>query len=103
MPAVMLTDALLRATKPSEKPSELWDSRVSGLCLRISPGGARTWTLRYRPRDSVSFKRLSLGRYPEIGLAVARARAQEKRVEVSGGADPQGERRAKRRGPYPHL
>lgn len=99
MPAVMLTDALLRATKPSEKPSELWDSRVSGLCLRISRGGARTWTLRYRPRDSVSFKRLSLGRYPEIGLAVARARAQEKRVEVSGGADPQGERRAKRRAP----
>ena len=67
-----------------------------GLCLRISPGGARTWTLRYRPRDSISFKRLSLGRYPEVGLSLRASGAQEKRVEVAGGADPQGERRAKR-------
>ena len=98
MPAKMLTDALLRGqdAAPGEKLRELWDSRVSGLCLRISPGGARTWTFRYRPKDSTSFKRLSLGAYPEVGLALARARAQEKRVEVAGGADPQGERRAKR-------
>ena len=96
MPAIMLTDALIRAAKPGEKPSELWDSRVSGLCLRIMPTGVRTWALRYRARDLVSFKRLSLGRYPEVGLSLARQRAQEKRVEVAGGADPQGERRARR-------
>ena len=48
------------------------------------------------PENSISFKRLSLGRYPEVGLSLARQRAQEKRVEVAGGADPQGERRAKR-------
>jgi integrase len=96
MPALTLTDALLRSAAPGEKLIELWDSRVAGLCLRISPGGARTWTFRYRPKDSASFKRLGLGRYPEIGLALARQRAQEARVGVSGGADPQGERRAKR-------
>ena len=74
MPAKMLTDALLRGqdAAPGEKLRELWDSRVSGLCLRISPGGARTWTFRYRPKDSTSFKRLSLGAYPEVGLALAR-------------------------------
>ena len=96
MPSVLLTDALLRSIKPGEKLIEYWDTRVSGLCLRISPGGVRTWTFRYRPKDSTSFKRLSLGRYPEVGVSLARQRAQEKRVEVAGGADPQGERKAKR-------
>jgi integrase len=96
MPSVLLTDALLRAAGPGEKLTELWDTRVSGLCLRISPGGVRTWTFRYRPKDLMSFKRLSLGRYPEVSLSLARQRAQEKRVEVAGGADPQKERKAKR-------
>jgi Arm DNA-binding domain len=96
MPAIMLTDALLRSAAPGKKLVELWDARVSGLCLRVSPGGVRTWTFRYRPKDSASFKRLALGRYPEVGLSLARQRAQEKRVEVAGGADPQGERKAKR-------
>ena len=97
MPAVMLTDALLRGGQARRKALELWDSRVSGLCLRIMPTGVRTWTFRYRARrTSSSFKRLSLGRYPEVGLSLARQRAQEKRVEVAGGGDPQGERQAKR-------
>jgi integrase len=96
MPSIQLTDAFLRTLGPSEKLTEYWDKRVRGLCLRISPAGARTWTFRYRPKGSSSFKRLGLGSYPEIGLALARERAEQKRVEVSGGADPQGERQAKR-------
>jgi Arm DNA-binding domain len=39
---------------------------------------------------------LALGQYPSVGLALARARAEEKRVEVSAGRDPQGGRRTKR-------
>ena len=96
MPAILLTDALLRSTAPGEKLTELWDARVSGLSLRVSPGGVRSWTFRYRPKDSTSFKRLGLGKYPEVGLALARERAEKKRVEVSGGGDPQGARKAKR-------
>ena len=101
MPGKMLTDALLkgRDAAPGEKLRELWDARVPGLCLRVSPAGVRTWTFRYRPKDSVSFKRLSLGRYPDVGLALARTRALEQRVAVSGGADPQSERQAKRAAP----
>jgi hypothetical protein len=96
MPAMTLTDALLRSFAPREKLTELWDARVAGLCLRVSPGGVRSWTFRYRPKDSASFKRLGLGRYPEVSLALARERAEARRVEVAGGADPQGERKAKR-------
>ena len=52
--------------------------------------------LPYRPKNSTSFKRLGLGRYPETGLALARERAEKKRVEIAGGGDPQGESRARR-------
>ena len=96
MPSVMLTDALLRTIKPGEKLIEYWDARVPGLCVRVSPSGVRTWTFRYRSKDLSSFKRLGLGKYPEVGLSLARQRAQERRVGVSGGADPQAERKAKR-------
>ena len=96
MPSAVLNDAMLRAILPGEKLVEHWDQRVPGLCLRVLPSGVRTWTFRYRPKGSTSFKRLGLGRYPEVGLALARERAQKKRIEVAGGADPQGEREAKK-------
>ena len=96
MPTAMLNDAMLRGIAPGEKLVEYWDQRVAGLCLRVLPSGIRTWTFRYRPKDSTSFKRLGLGRYPEVGLALARELAEKKRVEVAGGGDPQGESRAKR-------
>lgn len=96
MPSLLLSDAFLRKVAVGEKLTEFWDRRVPGLCLRVTPGGVRTWTFRYRPRDSLSFKRLGLGRYPEVGLALARERAEKKRVEIADGGDPQGERRAKK-------
>ena len=96
MPTALLNDAMLRGIAGGENLVEFWDQRVPGLCLRVLPSGIRTWTFRYRPKDSLSLKRLGLGRYPEVGLALARERAEKKRVEVAGGADPQGERVAKR-------
>lgn len=94
MPSIQLTDAFLRSVAPSEKLTEYWDKRVRGLLLRVSPGGKKTWSFRYRAKGSATFERMPLGHYPEVGLALARERAQEKRVAVAGGADPQGERRA---------
>ena len=70
--------------------------KVSGLSLRHLPSDIKTWSLRYRPVDSTSFKRLKLGRYPQTGLAKARSLAESHRVGVSSGGDPQGERRQKR-------
>ena len=87
MPKLLLTDNFLRQ---SPAPNEYWDSRVSGLCLRVSPAGRCTWSLRYRPKGSTSFRRLSLGRYPELGIKQARERAEAARVDISGGADPAG-------------
>ena len=93
MATMVLTEAFLRAVKPGENRAEYWDAKVSGLCLRITPNGVRSWTFRYRPKGSTSFKRLALGYYPDVGLALARERTEAQRVSVAGGGDPQGELR----------
>jgi integrase len=92
MPAVSLTDVLIRAAGPGE----LFDAKVAGLSLRVSPRLVKAWTFRYRPKDGAAFKRMGLGRYPEVSLALARERAQQQRVAVAGGDDPQTTRKAKR-------
>jgi integrase len=94
MRRVVLTDTVLRALKPGDP--DLWDARVIGLSVRVSPKGLKTWTLRYRPKGASAQPRVALGHYPEISLATARKRAEMFRVDVAGGADPQGERKAAR-------
>ena len=65
-----------------------------GLCLLVSPTGAKKWVLRFqvngRRRD------MGLGAYPDVTLAVARDKAQIARRSAGAGGDPIGERRARR-------
>ena len=47
-----LTDAYLRAVKPPASGRiELWDTRVRGLCFRLTAAGAAAWTVRDRAAD----------------------------------------------------
>jgi integrase len=68
------------------------DGKVTGLELRVSPNGEKTWTLRYRA--SGERRRMKLGAWPRLGLAEARKRANRELRKVDGGIDPQVERRA---------
>lgn len=65
---------------------------VSGLYLRISTAGSKSWILR----ATVAGKRrdMGLGPYPEVGLAQARARARDLREQIWRGSDPVAERQA---------
>lgn len=65
---------------------------VSGLYLRISTAGSKSWILRAR----VAGKRrdMGLGPYPEVGLAQARARARDLREQIWRGSDPVADRHA---------
>src|SRR2546423_6763326 len=61
------------ATRRLEVP----DDKVAGLALRVTPSGAKTWTLRYRVEGGrrARLRRLTLGTYPAVGLAKARKAA----------------------------
>jgi len=85
----LLKDVVIRNAKPTEKDQRLNDGE--GLYLLIKPNGAKWWRFDY----SIGGKRktLSLGTYPAITLANARAKASEARNSVANGTDPSNTRK----------
>src|SRR4051794_398291 len=74
---VQLTDRFCASAKSAGVQTDYFDEAVSGLALRVTSKGTRSWTLLYgSPRH-----RITLGRYPSISLAAARAKA----IEVKDG------------------
>ncbi|WP_108943890.1 Arm DNA-binding domain-containing protein [Escherichia coli] len=57
-----LTDAKIRAAKPTDKAYKLTDG--AGMFLLVHPNGSRYWRLRYRILGKE--KTLALGVYPEL-------------------------------------
>ena len=88
----MLTDKVIKAAKPREKPYKLSDGR--GLYLTVAPQGSRYWRLKFRFDGKE--KVLALGVYPSVGLKDARARCEDARKLLAGGADPSEQRRAQK-------
>jgi integrase len=85
-----LTDAGIRRAPSPEKPRKLTDG--GGLYLLHNPGGSKWWRLKYRFGGKE--KLLSLGTYPETGLADARAKRDATRKQVQAGIDPSAHRKA---------
>jgi integrase len=89
---MLLSDARIRRTKPSEKPLKLFDGH--GLFLLVTPQGGRHW--RFKFRFGGKEKLLGMGTYPDIPLAVARQRRDEARTQVAQGIDPGAVRKAQK-------
>lgn len=83
-----LTDLQIRHWVKAGVPSAKADG--GGLTFTLSAGGSAGWILRYsfggRRRE------LTIGRYPDIGLAEARGIATLKRAEVQQGRNPAAEK-----------
>ena len=92
---IALTDRTVRALKPpSTGRLDVWDEDNPGFGLRISAEGRRTWILMYRMGKKL--RRLTLGRFPTLGLAAAREKATDALREVGKGQDP-GQRKIEER------
>jgi integrase len=82
---LIASTATIKAIKPGDPRSRLTDG--AGLYLRLFvKGGSHGWRFDY----SVNGRRntLSLGTFPDVGLALARKKADEARKLVSAGGDP---------------
>lgn len=79
-----LTDLAVRNAKPKATPYKLSDT--GGLFLLVPPSGHKRW--RYKYRWLGKEKLLSLGVYPEVGLADARERHFAARKALAAGNDP---------------
>ena len=91
-----MNEAQIRQANPGPKTRYLWDDRVKGLALRITPAGARSYVVTYRARGRKRWATLGKpGRMAgELTLKDARNRAARELAAVRDGADGPAERRA---------
>lgn len=87
-----LTEMAVKKAKPLEKQQKISDG--GGLYLLIHPNGGKYWQMAYRFEGKQ--KTLSLGIYPEVGLAQARDRRDEARKLLANEIDPSAVKQAKK-------
>ena len=85
-----LTDTQIKKAKPQEKEYNLNDG--NSLALRIKPTGSKLWLFNYYRPVTRKRTNLSLGKYPDLSLAKARAKAFAARELLADGIDPKEHR-----------
>lgn len=87
-----LTAATVEKMQPTDRRQEVPDSLCTGLYLVVQPTGKKGWQVRYR--HGGTHRRMTLGGYPLLSLADARARARDVLAGATEGRDPAAEVKA---------
>lgn len=96
MPITNLTVRFVEALKPTDAGQvDYRDESLPGFGVRVSPGGRKSWIVVYRTNGRL--RRLTLGVYPHLTLAEARAKAKDALHEAGNGGDPATAKMAERR------
>lgn len=88
MPQLNLTSQSISSLTAPKVRTDYFDQKVTGLGLRVSPSGTKTWICMFRVPGDPRKRRMTLGRYPAISLADARTQAREMLLAASRGDDP---------------
>jgi integrase len=81
------TDRFISSLKPGTKREDVWDAALPSFGIRLAPSGRKTWIVALRRPGNKSSSRVSLGRYPEMSLAEARAKAREEMAAPTSAAE----------------
>jgi integrase len=92
---IKFTARTVDSIKPTGQRVEYFDAAVPGLALRVTPTGAKSWTVLYRHRARL--RRITLGSVAIITLADARERARALLQDAREGTDPATEKQESRR------
>ena len=82
MPHLKLTDRTVNAIQPPPSGRADYfdaDRKLPGFGLRVAASGRKSWVLLYR--HGLRPRRLTLGTYPTLGLADARARREKRYLQ----------------------
>lgn len=92
-----LTKTTVEAAAPGAKDRFLWDERLPGFGLKVTPAGRRSYVVQYRPRGCAQTKRITLGVHGQPWTAErAREAAEVLLLRVRNGEDPVAADRAAR-------
>ena len=85
-----LTNTEVQQAKPKDKEFNLVDG--GGLALRVKPNGSKLWLLNYYRPYTKKRTSLSLGAYPAVSLAEARAKRNTAKELLAKDIDPKEHR-----------
>ena len=87
-----LTDIAIKSAKTRERDYKLADG--GGLYLLVTASGGKLWRLKFRI-DGIE-RKLSLGKYPALGLSEARKARDTAKAKIASGNDPAAAKRRER-------
>jgi len=83
-----LTKRIVESAEPDpSKRIILWDTEITGFCVRVYPSGKKTYFLQYRNKDRASHK-IKIGVHGNITTELAREKAIKLFLGISAGEDP---------------
>lgn len=92
-----LTKTIVEAAVPEERDRFIWDERLPGFGLKITPKGRRSYVVQYRPRGRTQARRITLGVHGAPWTTdKAREAAEGLLLRVRNGEDPVESDRAAR-------
>lgn len=83
----MLTERIVRDAKKGPKLQIIWDHRIKGLGLRITPKGVKSYILSYKGVGGKE-RRVTLARESNISLKDVQKKAGEMQLAIQDGYDP---------------
>ena len=87
-----LTEAYVKRLKPEAVEYEVHDIGTKGLRVRVTPAGAKSFTVRRRVRGG-DVERVTLGSWPTVKVKAAQRRASTLGGRFSAGENPAADRR----------
>lgn len=81
-----LSSAYIAALQPNTSICDISDPAVPGLVLRVAISGSKAWLFRFKWDGTPT--RITLGKFPAVGLAEARRLAMKNREWLDKGIDP---------------
>ncbi len=92
---VKLTERVVNDLVPSSVDVKVFDTKLPGFHVRVSPRGTKTYSLFYRNADGRQ-RTIKIGRAATMKCEQARERAMALLVDVQEGRDPSAARRIER-------
>ena len=99
MPKMKLTKRTIDELQPMNKDQFYWDTGITGLALKVTPKGKKTFLVQYRPGGrGTPTRKMSIGPYGDVTLHKAQTEARRILGLRAEGRDPALEKQqAKRR------
>jgi len=95
MKKAKLTKTIIDNAAPGEVDVWLWDTELPGFGVRVQPSGRKTYTIRYRARDSKVQRKMTVARCADMPPDRARDLARKAFAAVAEGRDPVADQRKK--------